>query len=144
MTFEEARDKLKRIHTLKTKARDVAADINECKNNIEALTLHSALSGVLKIDGEKETDFFGCIAWRALAESVGKYVHKGDKICVVGQLQNRQYEDKEGNKRIVAEILAESRRKRRRAANLRSYKRYRLQMDIRPKNKKQVGDKENE
>ena len=51
MTFEEARDKLKRIHTLKTKARDVAADINECKNNIEALTLHSALSGALKIDG---------------------------------------------------------------------------------------------
>lgn len=51
MTFEEARDKLKHIHTLKTKARDVAADINECKNNIEALTLHSALSGALKIDG---------------------------------------------------------------------------------------------
>lgn len=51
MTFEEAKDKLKRIHTLKTKARDVAADINECQLNIDALTLHSGLSGALQIDG---------------------------------------------------------------------------------------------
>jgi len=53
MTFEEAKDKLKRIHTLKTKARDVAADINECKNNIEALSLKSGLDGMEQVDGGK-------------------------------------------------------------------------------------------
>lgn len=51
MTFEEAKEKLKQIRNLKNKARDVMADINECRQNIDALTLHSALSGVLRVQG---------------------------------------------------------------------------------------------
>lgn len=87
--------------------RDV--ELRETKSGVAVSNFTLAVNrNYLNADGEKETDFFGCIAWRALAESVGKYVHKGDKICVVGQLQNRQYEDKEGNKRTITEILAES------------------------------------
>lgn len=85
------------------------AELRETKSGVAVSNFTLAVNrNYLNADGEKETDFFNCIAWRALAESVGKYVHKGDKVCVVGQLQNRQYEDKEGNKRIVTEILAES------------------------------------
>ena len=85
------------------------AELRETKNGVAVSNFTLAVNrNYLNADGEKETDFFNCIAWRALAESVGKYVHKGDKVCVVGQLQNRQYEDKEGNKRTVTEILAES------------------------------------
>lgn len=85
------------------------AELRETKSGVAVSNFTLAVNrNYLNADGEKETDFFNCIAWRALAESVGKYVHKGDKICVVGQLQNRQYEDKEGNKRTVTEILAES------------------------------------
>ena len=51
MTFEEAKEKLKHIHGLKVKAKEIAADINECQLNIDALTLHSGLSGALQIDG---------------------------------------------------------------------------------------------
>lgn len=51
MTFEEAKEKLKQIRNLKNKARDVMADINECRQNIDALTLHSALSGVTRVQG---------------------------------------------------------------------------------------------
>ena len=51
MNFEEAKEKLKQIRNLKNKARDVMADINECRQNIDALTLHSALSGATRVQG---------------------------------------------------------------------------------------------
>lgn len=57
-------------------------------------------------DGEKETDFFNVIAWRVLGENCGKYLKKGSKVSVVGSLQNRSYEDKDGNKRTVTDIVA--------------------------------------
>ena len=56
--------------------------------------------------GERETDFFNIIAWRGLAETCGKYLSKGKKICVVGHLQTRSYEH-DGIKKYVTEIVAE-------------------------------------
>ena len=53
MTFEEAKEKLKRIRYLKNKARDIVADINECKNNKAALSLKSGLDGMEQVDGGK-------------------------------------------------------------------------------------------
>ena len=58
-------------------------------------------------EGERETDFINVIAWRGLADNVSKYLSKGKKVCVVGSLQTRSYEDKHGEKRYVTEILAE-------------------------------------
>lgn len=58
-------------------------------------------------NGERETDYFNIVAWRGLAESCAKYLSKGRKISVVGSLQNRSYEDSQGNKRQVTEIMAE-------------------------------------
>lgn len=56
---------------------------------------------------EKVTDFFKCVAWRGLADNVAKYLSKGSKVCVLGTLQNRSYEDKDGNKRTITEIMAQ-------------------------------------
>lgn len=58
-------------------------------------------------NGDKQTDFFNCTAWRGLAEAIVKYVRKGDRIAIVGELQNRSYEDKAGVKRTVTEILVQ-------------------------------------
>ena len=57
-------------------------------------------------DGEKVTDFFNIIAWRSLADNCGKYLAKGRKVCVVGEIQNRSYE-KDGAKKYITEIIAE-------------------------------------
>ena len=57
-------------------------------------------------DREQETDFFTVIAWRQKAEFAHKYLRKGERIVVTGELQNRSYEDKDGNKRTVTEIIA--------------------------------------
>lgn len=58
-------------------------------------------------DGERETDFFNCVAWRGLAENLAKYCKKGNKVAVAGSLQNRSYEAKDGVKRTVTEIVAD-------------------------------------
>lgn len=57
-------------------------------------------------DGERKTDFFNCIAWRGLADSVARYVHRGDKIAVSGSLETDNYENANGNKRTSFDIVA--------------------------------------
>lgn len=58
-------------------------------------------------NGERETDFFKIIAWRGLADNCGKFLSKGKKAAVVGSLQTRTYDDKDGVKRYVTEIVAD-------------------------------------
>ncbi len=57
-------------------------------------------------DGNRETDFFNITVWRGRAEVCGKYLKKGNKVAVVGSLQNRTYDDKDGNKRTVTDVIA--------------------------------------
>ena len=59
-----------------------------------------------KNTGEAQTDFFNIVVWRQLAELCGRYLAKGRKVCVTGELQNRSYDAKDGTKRYVTEILA--------------------------------------
>ena len=59
-------------------------------------------------DGERETDFFNITTWRTTAESCVKYLKKGNKVGIVGTLQNRSYEDKNGYKRTVTEVVADT------------------------------------
>jgi single-strand DNA-binding protein len=58
-------------------------------------------------EGTRETDFFNIITWRGLAENCHKYLRKGNKAGVIGQIQNRSYDDKDGVKRYVTEIIAD-------------------------------------
>lgn len=60
-----------------------------------------------KQTGEKEVDFIDCVAWRNTAEFVSKYFTKGRMAAVSGRLQIRNWNDKDGNKRRTAEIVAE-------------------------------------
>ena len=59
-------------------------------------------------NGEKETDFIDCIAWRQTGEFVSKYFTKGRMIVVSGRLQIRSWTDKDGNKRRTAEVVADN------------------------------------
>lgn len=54
------------------------------------------------------TDFIECVAWRRTAEFASKYFRKGSLAVVTGQLQMRDWEDKNGNKRRNAEIIVGS------------------------------------
>ena len=56
---------------------------------------------------EKKSDFFNCVAWRNEAEFISRYWTKGRPILVEGELQNRSYDDKNGVKRYVTEIIVD-------------------------------------
>ena len=55
-------------------------------------------------NGERETDFIDCVAWRQTGEFVSKYFAKGRMIVVDGRLEMRDWTDRDGNKRTSAEI----------------------------------------
>jgi single-strand DNA-binding protein len=57
-------------------------------------------------DGERVTDFFNCVSWRGLGETIGKYAKKGSKIAVGGSIELRNYEDNKGVKRTAVDIVA--------------------------------------
>ena len=58
--------------------------------------------------GEKETDYINVVVWRKQAENVAKYVSKGSLVAVDGRIQTRNYEDKDGKKVYVTEIVADN------------------------------------
>ena len=58
-------------------------------------------------EGNREADFFNITVWRGRAEVCGKYLKKGNKVAVVGRLQTRSYDDKDGVKRYVTDIVAD-------------------------------------
>ena len=58
--------------------------------------------------GERETDFIDIVAWRATAENISKYFKKGDGIGIVGRIQTRNYENNEGRKVYVTEVVADN------------------------------------
>jgi len=56
---------------------------------------------------ESRTDWHTVILWRGLATLATQYIHKGSLLYIEGKLRNRQYEDKDGQKKYVTEIVAD-------------------------------------
>ena len=58
-------------------------------------------------NGEQQTDFIPVICWRKTAELCGQYLAKGRKVSVIGEIQTRSYDAKDGTKRYVTEVVAD-------------------------------------
>ncbi len=58
-------------------------------------------------DGERQTDFFNCTAWRGQAETIARYLRKGNKICVIGSVEIREYEDNTGARRTAVDVIVQ-------------------------------------
>lgn len=57
-------------------------------------------------NGDREADFINCVVWDKQAENLVKYQKKGNQVAVEGRIQTRNYDDKDGKKVYVTEILA--------------------------------------
>ena len=55
----------------------------------------------------EQTDFYNLTAFRQLAETIAKYKKKGDRIAVVGDIQIRQYEDNQGQRRTAVDVIVQ-------------------------------------
>lgn len=71
-------------------------------NNIPVCSFTIAVN---RRHGEKQTDFFRVQAWRGLGESCSKYLTKGKKVAVVGELQTRTYEQ-DGQTKLAMDVVA--------------------------------------
>lgn len=58
-------------------------------------------------NGVYDSDFISCVAWRQNAEFLSKYIHKGNRVAVEGAIQSRSYDDSNGNKRYVVEVIVD-------------------------------------
>src|SRR5690554_2543477 len=58
--------------------------------------------------GEKQTDFINCVAWRNQAENLCRYMRKGSMVGVEGQIQTRSYDDANGIRRYVTEVVCDN------------------------------------
>ena len=85
--------------------RDI--ELRKTNNGDSVVTFSIAISRNYKNqDGEYDSDFINCVAWRNTAEYLNKYAHKGDKIAVAGRVQVRSYQ-KDGQNVYVTEIICE-------------------------------------
>lgn len=57
-------------------------------------------------EGKRESDFINIVAWDKLGENVSKYTHKGSLVAIEGRLQVRSYENQEGRRIYVTEVIA--------------------------------------
>jgi single-strand DNA-binding protein len=77
-------------------------------NNTAVAHFSLAVDRRYKRDGQPEADFFNCTAFAKTAEFVEKYLHKGTKVVLDGELQNNNYTDKNGNKQYAVQIVVNS------------------------------------
>lgn len=58
--------------------------------------------------GERETDFINIVVWRKQAENVKNYLNQGSQVAIDGRIQTRSYDDQNGQKRYVTEVVADN------------------------------------
>ena len=85
--------------------RDI--DLTTTNSGISVAKFNVAVDRKFKNEsGEKITDFFNVVVWRALAENIAKYCKKGSKVFLSGELQNSSWEAEDGTKRYKTELVA--------------------------------------
>ncbi|MCL8207418.1 MAG: single-stranded DNA-binding protein [Actinomycetia bacterium] len=77
------------------------------QSGVSVATFTVAVDRPYQSQGQRETDFIDCVAWRRLAETVAEHMRKGRLVAVEGRLQIRTYETQDGQRRRVAEVVAD-------------------------------------
>jgi len=81
---------------------------NELRKTQSGVSIVSNTIAVNRFNKKDEVDFIPFTVLNKTAEILDKYTHKGDKIALIGQIQIRSYEDKQGFKRTFTEVFCES------------------------------------
>ncbi len=76
-------------------------------NNTLVCTFSLAVNRRFRQEGQPDADFFNIVAWSKTGEFCSKYFKKGQQVGVIGRLQTRNYDDKDGKKVYVTEVIAE-------------------------------------
>jgi single-strand DNA-binding protein len=83
-------------------------ELKHTQNGTATCSFSIAVNRAYSKDKEQQADFINIVAWRQTAEFITKYFKKGEKIGIVGSIQTRKWQDKDGNKRTAFEVVANS------------------------------------
>lgn len=84
-------------------------ELKQTQNGVAVLSVTVAVDRNYTPQGqERQTDFISCVAWRKTAEFISKYFGKGRMIAIEGNLQTRTFDDKNGTKHYVTEVVVDN------------------------------------
>ncbi|MCD8294761.1 MAG: single-stranded DNA-binding protein [Clostridia bacterium] len=95
---------MNRIFLIGNLTRD--PELTETASGIKICRFSIAVNRSYSNTEDRKTDFFNIVAWRGLGENVAKYARKGNKVCVVGSVELRTYDDKDGIRRTAMDVVA--------------------------------------
>ena len=85
------------------------AELRYTPSNIAVATFNLAVNRNFKNDnGDREADFINVVMWRQQAENFANWVKKGNLVGITGRIQTRSYDNQEGQRVYVTEVVAES------------------------------------
>lgn len=85
------------------------AELRYTPSNVAVATFSHAVNRNFKgANGERETDFINCVIWRQQAENLANWAKKGALIGITGRIQTRNYENQQGQRVYVTEVVADN------------------------------------
>lgn len=82
-------------------------ELRKTQNGVSVTNFTLAVDRDFKSNGQKETDFINCSAWRQTAEFLSRFFGKGRMVLLEGRIEVRSYQDKDGNKRTLWDVVAD-------------------------------------
>ena len=82
-------------------------ELKQTQSGISVCSFSLAVNRKVAKDQEQKTDFIDCTAWRQTAEFISRYFKKGSSLCIVGNLQKREWTDNNGNKRYATDVIVD-------------------------------------
>ena len=82
-------------------------ELKQTQGGLSVCSFSIAVNRRFKNEGQQDCDFINIVAWRQSAEFVCRYFKKGQPILICGQIQTRNWTDKQNNKRIAVEVVAD-------------------------------------
>ena len=84
-------------------------ELKHTPSNVANVSFTLAVNRTFKnANGERETDFINCVIWRQSAENFANWAKKGNLIGITGRIQTRSYENQQGQRVYVTEVIAEN------------------------------------
>lgn len=82
-------------------------ELKQTTSGISVCSFSLAVNRKFQKDGEQQTDFISCVAWRNTAEFITRYFRKGSSLCIVGSIQTRTWTDQNNQKRFATEVIVD-------------------------------------
>ena len=83
-------------------------ELRKTQSGTSVCSFTMAVGCRVSTQGQPDADFINCVAWNKTADLMTQYLHKGSLIGLEGRIQTRSYDDKDGNKRYITEVIADN------------------------------------